>query len=54
MKIEEIVKEYVEPGVAQANKTSLDGHLAKQKQAEYAEAEGIDIDAEEATQDLPS
>lgn len=53
MKIEEIINEYVEPGVAQANKTSLDNELVKKKQKEIANKEGRDLEAEDVTQDLP-
>ena len=54
MKIEEIINEYVEPGQAQANKTALDNELLKRKEKEYAEKEGIDLEAEEIAADLPS
>lgn len=53
MRIEEIINEYVEPGQAQANKTSLDNEVKKRKEAEYAEEAGIDLEAEEVMQDLP-
>ena len=54
MKIAEIVNEYVEPGQAQANKTALDNELLRRKEKEYADEEGIDLDAEDITADLPS
>ncbi len=53
MKIEEIINEYVEPGIAQANKTSLDNELIKRKEKEIAGKEGRDLEAEDVTQDLP-
>ena len=54
MKIEEIVKEYVEPGLAQANKTALDNETIKNKELEVAAQDGRDLETEEAIQDLPS
>ena len=54
MKIAEIVNEYVEPGQAQANKTALDNELLRRKEIEYADEEGIDLDAEDIAADLPS
>jgi hypothetical protein len=54
MKIAEIVNEYVEPGQAQANKTALDNELLRRKEKEYADEEGIDLDAEDIAADLPS
>lgn len=53
MKIEEIIREYVEAGQAQANKTSLDNEIIKRKELEVAAQEGKDLEAEEVTQDLP-
>ena len=53
MKIEEILNEYVEPGQAQANKTSLDHETMKRKKQEIADEAGIDLEAEDVTQDLP-
>ena len=53
MKIEEILNEYIEQGEAQANKTSLDNETVKRKEAEYAKEAGIDLEAEEVSQDLP-
>jgi len=54
MRIKEIVKEYVEPGQAQANKTTLDNEVVKNKELEVAAQDGIDLEAEEAISDLPS
>jgi hypothetical protein len=54
MKIAEIVNEYVEPGQAQANKTALDNELLRRKEKEYADEEGIDLDAEDIAAVLPS
>ncbi len=54
MRIDEIIKEFVEPGAAQANKTSLDNETIRKKELEVAAQEGADLEAEEATQDLPA
>jgi len=54
MKIQEIVKEYIEAGQAQANKTSLDNEVVKRKEAEIAKEEGRDLEVEEVTADFPA
>ena len=54
MRIQEIVKEFVEPGQADANKTTLDSEVKRRKELEVAAQDGVDLEAEEVTQDLPS
>ena len=54
MRINDIVKEFVEPGQAAANKTALDLEVMKSKKLEVAAQDGEDPDSEEAIQDLPS
>jgi len=54
MRIQEIVREYVEAGQAQANKTSLDNEVVKRKEAEIAKEEGRDLEVEEVTADFPA
>lgn len=54
MRINDIVKEFVEQGLADANKTALDLEVMKSKKLEVAAQDSEDPEAEEAIQDLPS